>query len=359
MASIIKCDTIQSTTSNVFFQNSVGTEYARFDSTGVFQLVNPSSFAAGTAAAPSITATGDTNTGIFFPAADTIGFSEGGAEIARFDSSGNFGLGVTPTAWSAGGKIIELGFKGNIFYGVSYTAVGFSNNAYYDATATSGWKFANPTSSRAGYYEQSQGTHAWATSTAAGTAGNTATFTHAMTLDASGNLLVGTTSGASARIYAEGGASYHSVRGLANTAGLVAIYGTSSNNSATGYCAYFNNSGSSTGLFISNTAAWQSTSDQRLKTDVKDLDSTSKLLQLRAVDYLWKSQETSEQPDKRNFGFIAQEVKEIFPDLVGVSPDGMFSVEYTGLIAPLVKAIQEQQALITTLTARITALEGA
>jgi hypothetical protein len=37
----------------------------------------------------------------------------------------------------------------------------------------------------------------------------------------------------------------------------------------------------------------------------------------------------------------------------------MYSVEYTGLIAPLVKAIQEQQALITTLTARITALESA
>ena len=115
-------------------------------------------------------------------------------EQMRLDSSGNLGLGVTPTAWTAGGKIFELGFKGNIFYGVTYTAVGFSNNAYYDATAPSGWKFANPTSSRAGYYEQSQGTHAWATSTAAGTAGNAITFTQAMTLDASGNLLVGTTS---------------------------------------------------------------------------------------------------------------------------------------------------------------------
>jgi hypothetical protein len=113
---------------------------------------------------------------------------------ATLDSSGNLGLGVTPTAWTAGGKIFELGFKGNIFYGVTYTAVGFSNNAYYDATAPSGWKFANPTSSRAGYYEQSQGTHAWATSTAAGTAGNAITFTQAMTLDASGNLGIGTTS---------------------------------------------------------------------------------------------------------------------------------------------------------------------
>jgi hypothetical protein len=46
-------------------------------------------FSAGTAAAPAITTTGDTNTGIFFPAADTIAFSEGGAEAMRIDSSSN------------------------------------------------------------------------------------------------------------------------------------------------------------------------------------------------------------------------------------------------------------------------------
>ena len=89
MASIIKADTLQSTTSNVFVLNSAGTEYARFDSSGVFQLANPTTFPAGTAALPSITATGDTNTGIFFPAADTIAFAEGGVESVRIDSSGN------------------------------------------------------------------------------------------------------------------------------------------------------------------------------------------------------------------------------------------------------------------------------
>ena len=52
-------------------------------------------FAAGTASAPSITTTGDTNTGIFFPAADTIAFTEGGAEAARFDSSGRLLIGTT------------------------------------------------------------------------------------------------------------------------------------------------------------------------------------------------------------------------------------------------------------------------
>jgi hypothetical protein len=109
MASIIKADTLQSTTSNVFVLNSAGTEYARFDSSGVFQLANPTTFPAGTAALPSITATGDTNTGIFFPAADTIAFAEGGVESMRIDSSGNVKLSAANTKIlnSSGNPILQ------------------------------------------------------------------------------------------------------------------------------------------------------------------------------------------------------------------------------------------------------------
>lgn len=53
------------------------------------------SFADGTAAAPSITNIGDLNTGIFFPAADTIAFAEGGTEGVRISSSGGLSVGTT------------------------------------------------------------------------------------------------------------------------------------------------------------------------------------------------------------------------------------------------------------------------
>ena len=48
----------------------------------------------GTAGTPALQGN-DTNTGIFFPAADTIAFAEGGTEVARFDSSGNLGIGTS------------------------------------------------------------------------------------------------------------------------------------------------------------------------------------------------------------------------------------------------------------------------
>ena len=70
---------------------------------GALTTSGATTFAAGSAAAPSITTTGDTNTGIFFSAADTIDFTEGGAATGQFDSSGNFkfnsGYGSVATAF--------------------------------------------------------------------------------------------------------------------------------------------------------------------------------------------------------------------------------------------------------------------
>jgi hypothetical protein len=165
-------------------------------STGAFTTLGATgvaTFSAGTAAAPAITTSGDTNTGIFFPAADTIAFAEGGAEAMRLDSSGNLGLGVTPSAWNASLKAVELVGGWAALSSNDGTGAGnFTSNCY--ATSTSAWAYKSASSYRATRYSMGiDGIHSWYNS-AAGTAGNTITFTQAMTLDASGNLLVGATS---------------------------------------------------------------------------------------------------------------------------------------------------------------------
>ena len=63
-------------------------------SSGVSTFSSGIVVSAGTTAAPSISPTGDSNTGIFFPSADTIAFAEGGVEAARLDSSGRLGIGT-------------------------------------------------------------------------------------------------------------------------------------------------------------------------------------------------------------------------------------------------------------------------
>jgi len=119
--------------------------------------------------------------------AATVFYRDLTTESMRLDTAGNLGLGVTPSAWSGGGlKAIEIAASGN-----NITANGASTyinaNAYYNG----GWKYGY--TGNATQYLLNAGQHTWYTAPS-GTAGNAITFTQAMTLDASGNLGVGTTS---------------------------------------------------------------------------------------------------------------------------------------------------------------------
>ena len=90
---------------------------------------------AGTTALPSISPTGDSNTGIFFPSADTIAFSEGGAEAMRVDSSGRLLIGIS-TSGNANGGPLQL--SGGITFPATAVAASDANTLddYEEGTFT-------------------------------------------------------------------------------------------------------------------------------------------------------------------------------------------------------------------------------
>jgi hypothetical protein len=88
-----------------------------------------------------------------------------------------------------------------------------------------------------------------------------------------------------------------------------------------------------------------STSDRRFKTNIVDIEESSLIHQLRPVQYNWKRGDLDQ---RTKYGFIAQEMEEVFPSIVRVTDD-RYGIEYTNLIAHLVKEVQLLRQDVNTL----------
>jgi len=307
---------------------------------GAVVITGVTTVQAGTAALPAITTTGDTNTGIFFPAADTIAFAEGGAEAMRIDSSGNLGLGVTPSAWgSAYSKAIQISTQGAYVAGntTGYsggTYAWFGNNGYLDSAAA----FRYTISTSACQYQQVANSHQWLYAPN-GTAGGLISFSEAMRIDSSGNLLVGTTtatgrSGVNFRVGAAAAADNDTGYFLNTSNNHFNVVSHVNTTSGTRYHVGFGDGTTWTerGTISTNGSAttYSTSSDYRLKEDVQPMaGALAKVAQLKPCTYTWKESGIESQ------GFIAHELQEVVPDAVTGTKDATREEQYE--VTPAVK----------------------
>jgi hypothetical protein len=364
-----------------------------------------------------------------FTAGKSLELWAAGAQAATLDSSGNLGLGVTPSASWGGGKAFVM--SSGFMQAFSSTEFDIGSNAVFDGA--SHLYAANGLSA---LYRQNSGTHKFYTAPS-GTAGNAISFSQAMTLDASGNLGIGETS-PTFRISVKGATSVTSGINFKNTVqnqelqigcsaantdsffntptntaiyfgtndieraritsggdflvgttdatqtagpgvkiktmaspndGVVSCVGASSTDAnetfhvfstgASAYRFYVNYAGT---VFATSTTI-SAISDRRLKENIRDLDDgLDVVMALKPRKFDWK--EGKGENIKNARGFIAQEFETVLPDMIKTwkdpAPEGEepYKAVNANLIPTLVKAIQEQQTLITALTARITALES-
>jgi hypothetical protein len=232
------------------------------------------SFPDGTAALPSIANTGDLNTGLFFPAADTVAITTAGLEAMRITSSGSVGIGAaSPTT--------KLSIEGAL----NFSAV--------VATPAVGASIYAPSASQ---------------------------------------LAFGTAS---------------TERILISGAGVVTI----SNLAGTGTRT----------VTATSTGVLAAASDSRLKQEVPtaSIAGLAEIMQLRPVAYKWLDDiENRGDEAAVELGFFADEAKDIIPSAAPMGNDGYYGFYDRAVIAALTKGMQEQQAIITALTARIAALEA-
>ena len=319
----------------------------------------------GTATATKLIPTGASaaGNGMYLPAANSLGLSTNGTEAMRIDSSSNMLVGTTSATFTYTGSSTATAKQ--VISTSGYDCLNLISTA-----ANPGIDFSQPNSASTIYrYANITGVM---TTTTAGSESGALTFatgnagansTERMRITSAGVVGINTTR-ATARLCIDAGCE-SDYTGLAikdtdaSTGGSIVAFTNSTNN---GIGSISHNA--------TNTVAYNTSSDYRMKEDVQPMTcALNKVALLKPVTYKWRE----EFGGGDGQGFIAHELQEVVPDCVhgtkdAVDADG--NPKYQGidtsfLVATLTAAIQElkaindtQAATITTLTARIVALEN-
>lgn len=294
---------------------------------------NTFAFPAGSASAPAISPTGDTNTGIFFPAADTIAFAEGGTEVMRIDSDGDVGIGTNNP---------------------------FSKLHIVSAAGTQQVRWSDATNGTA-YLDTASGVSRIWTNVGLAFGAGAESFSERMRITSGGALCVGTTSAT--------GTVRFAVESDTTTTNPMSVSNTRAG-AATDYSIIFYRAGNIVGSVQTSLSAtsYVTSSDYRLKENIAPMTGAlAKVAQLKPVTYDWKAGGSSQ-------GFIAHELQAVVPDCVTGEKDAVETyldednneqtrikpqgVDTSFLVATLTAAIQELNAKVELQAAEIALLKS-
>ncbi len=297
--------------------------------TGIFTIASPNGNTDRTLTLPDQTGTVLTNAGPFTANASAS------AGAVTIDASNNVGIGTTsPDDITSGYTTVDV--RGSTGGGLRLGVAGGNNMAIYASATTSVIEAAG--------------------SAALQLVTNSAERAR---IDSSGKVLIGKAASSDTTVGVElqpNGYATATASSSANTFTTWNVY-------STGAGAYRFYVGAGGTVYATSTTI-SAISDQRLKENVQDLDvGLDAVMALKPRKFDWK--EGKGKNIKGDRGWIAQEFETVFPDMIDEwrdpAPEGEepYKSVRADLIPVLVKAIQEQQALIESLTARIAALEGA
>jgi hypothetical protein len=302
----------------------------------------------GTASNPSYEGT-DSNTGIFYPAADTVAIGTGGTEALRVNSAQNVGVGTTsPTAASSRRGLV---LRGN------------ANGAELIVQSTSA---TDGTSD--GFSLTTVGTDAYLFNRLNGFTAFATNNTERARITSGGDLLVGTTN-TDPTFNRVNGTNIKNAGGiLTRSAGGASDFGISVTSGI--HITFYTDNGSArvtAGNIASNgaTTSYNGTSDYRLKDNVQPLNNAlNRVSKLRPVTWTWKEGYGGTQPECE--GFVAHELQAILPIAVTGEKDAIDEngnpvyqgVDTSFLVATLTAAIQELNAKVDAQAAEIAALKG-